>query len=90
MKKKLLIILVLLLSVTVITGCGKEKEKKEGKKTIVLKDSKKGYKTTFSRIINILIHITGGKHRSWQTHSLDIWTWYSLFYDNLSFVFKRT
>ncbi len=37
-----------------------------------------GYKTTFSRIINILIHITGGKHRSWQTHSLDIWTWYSL------------
>lgn len=22
--------------------------------------------------MNILIHITGGKHRSWQTHSLDI------------------
>ena len=37
-----------------------------------------GYKTTFSRIINILIHITGGKHRSWQTHSLDIWTWFTL------------
>lgn len=31
-----------------------------------------GDKTTVKRIINMLIHITGGKHRSWQTHSIDI------------------
>lgn len=30
-------------------------------------------KTTINWIINKLIHITGGKHRSWQTHSIDIW-----------------
>lgn len=30
-------------------------------------------KTTVNWIINKLIHITGGKHRSWQTHSIDIW-----------------
>lgn len=29
-------------------------------------------KTTPNKIINTLIHITGGKHRSWQTHSIDI------------------
>lgn len=29
-------------------------------------------KTTSNFIINKLIHMTGGKHRSWQTHSLDI------------------
>ena len=29
-------------------------------------------KTVPSWIINKMIHITGGKHRSWQTHSLDI------------------
>lgn len=29
-------------------------------------------KTMLNKIINVLIHITGGKHRSWQTHSLDI------------------
>lgn len=29
-------------------------------------------KTTINWIINKLIHITGGKHRSWQTHSIDI------------------
>lgn len=29
-------------------------------------------KTLFNRILNFLIHITGGKHRSWQTHSLDL------------------
>lgn len=29
-------------------------------------------KTTMNRIINALIHLTGGKHRSWQTHSIDI------------------
>lgn len=29
-------------------------------------------KTTTNWIINKLIHITGGKHRSWQTHSWDI------------------
>lgn len=30
-------------------------------------------KTLFNRILNVLIHITGGVHRSWQTHSFDIW-----------------
>ena len=29
-------------------------------------------KTTLNKIINTLIHVTGGKHRSWQTHSIDI------------------
>jgi len=29
-------------------------------------------KTYINKIINTLIHITGGKHRSWQTHSWDI------------------
>lgn len=29
-------------------------------------------KTKLKWVINKLIHITGGKHRSWQTHSLDI------------------
>lgn len=29
-------------------------------------------KTTINHILNVLIHITGGKHRSWQTHSWDI------------------
>lgn len=29
-------------------------------------------KTTLTWIINKLIHLTGGKHRSWQTHSIDI------------------
>lgn len=29
-------------------------------------------KTVINRIINIIIHTTGGKHRSWQTHSVDI------------------
>lgn len=29
-------------------------------------------KTLFNRILNFLIHLTGGKHRSWQTHSLDL------------------
>lgn len=31
-----------------------------------------GEKTFFTKIVNWIIHITGGKHRSWQTHSLDI------------------
>lgn len=31
-----------------------------------------GVKTVPNKIINTLIHITGGKHRSWQTHSIDI------------------
>lgn len=30
-------------------------------------------KTIVNRVINFIIHSTGGKHRSWQTHSLDIW-----------------
>lgn len=29
-------------------------------------------KTVPNKIINTLIHWTGGKHRSWQTHSIDI------------------
>lgn len=29
-------------------------------------------KTVPNKIINTLIHATGGKHRSWQTHSIDI------------------
>lgn len=29
-------------------------------------------KTFLNKIINVLIHATGGKHRSWQTHSIDI------------------
>lgn len=35
-------------------------------------------KTIVKRIINILIHITGGKHRSWQTHSIDICTYFTI------------
>lgn len=34
-------------------------------------------KTVINKIINTLIHATGGKHRSWQTHSLDICAVYS-------------
>lgn len=29
-------------------------------------------KNIINRIINVIIHVTGGKHRSWQTHSWDI------------------
>ena len=29
-------------------------------------------KTVPNKIINTIIHMTGGKHRSWQTHSIDI------------------
>ncbi len=29
-------------------------------------------KNGFTRIMNFLIRVTGGKHRSWQTHSLDL------------------
>lgn len=35
-------------------------------------------KTLINKVINTLIHATGGKHRSWQTHSLDICLIYSL------------
>lgn len=35
-------------------------------------------KTTINRIINFIIHLTGGKHRSWQTHSIDICAWFTL------------
>lgn len=31
-----------------------------------------GNKTVTTKVINTLIHVTGGKHRSWQTHSIDI------------------
>lgn len=37
-----------------------------------------GDKTTLNKIINAIIHITGGKHRSWQTHSIDICLVYSV------------
>ena len=29
-------------------------------------------KTSLNKVINVIIHVTGGKHRSWQTHSIDI------------------
>lgn len=35
-------------------------------------------KNTLNWIINKLIHITGGTHRSWQTHSLDICTYFTI------------
>lgn len=35
-------------------------------------------KTTLNRIINFIIHITGGRHRSWQTHSIDICVYYTV------------
>lgn len=31
-----------------------------------------------NKIINTIIHMTGGKHRSWQTHSIDICTAFTL------------
>lgn len=34
-------------------------------------------KTIPNKIINTLIHLTGGKHRSWQTHSIDICAWFT-------------
>lgn len=30
-------------------------------------------KTMLNKVVNFIIHKTGGKHRSWQTHSFDIW-----------------
>lgn len=30
-------------------------------------------KTILNKVINTIIHITKGTHRSWQTHSIDIW-----------------
>lgn len=30
-------------------------------------------KTILNKVINTIIHLTGGVHRSWQTHSWDIW-----------------
>ena len=38
-----------------------------------------GDKTIVKRLINILIHITGGKHRSWQTHSIDLCAYSTIF-----------
>ena len=35
-------------------------------------------KTATNKIINTLIHVTGGKHRSWQTHSIDICAVYTV------------
>lgn len=35
-------------------------------------------KTVPNKIINTIISITGGKHRSWQTHSIDICTIFTL------------
>jgi membrane-bound metal-dependent hydrolase YbcI (DUF457 family) len=37
-----------------------------------------GNKTVPNKIINVLIHATGGKHRSWQTHSIDICAWFTV------------
>lgn len=37
-----------------------------------------GDKTFLNRVINLLIHATGGKHRSWQTHSWDICLMFTL------------
>lgn len=37
-----------------------------------------GNKTVTTKVINTLIHVTGGKHRSWQTHSIDICTIFTL------------
>lgn len=39
-------------------------------------------KNAVNWVINKLIHITGGKHRSWQTHSIDI----TILYTILSFI----
>lgn len=36
-----------------------------------------GNKTVPNKIINTIIHLTGGKHRSWQTHSIDICAWFT-------------
>jgi membrane-bound metal-dependent hydrolase YbcI (DUF457 family) len=35
-------------------------------------------KTVVNKIINFIIHATGGKHRSWQTHSADICAWFTI------------
>lgn len=35
-------------------------------------------KTVVNKIINVIIHITGGKHRSWQTHSIDICVYFTV------------
>jgi len=35
-------------------------------------------KTILNKVINTLIHVTGGKHRSWQTHSIDIVVIYTI------------
>lgn len=35
-------------------------------------------KTVTNKILNVLIRCTGGKHRSWQTHSIDICTVYTI------------
>ena len=45
-------------------------------------------KTYINKIINTIIHITGGKHRSWQTQSWDIcliFTMFSYFIPNILF-----
>lgn len=34
-------------------------------------------KNTITHICNKLIHLTGGKHRSWQTHSIDICAYFT-------------
>ena len=47
-------------------------------------------KTTITWIINKIIHITGGKHRSWQTHSWDICIYWSISCYFLSYIlFKK-
>lgn len=45
-----------------------------------------GVKTVPNWIINKIIHITGGKHRSWQTHSIDICAWFTVLAINLPII----
>lgn len=43
-------------------------------------------KTVINRILNFIIRHTGGKHRSWQTHSIDICLWFTV----LSYIIPLT
>ena len=45
-----------------------------------------GVKTVPNWIINKIIHITGGKHRSWQTHSIDICALFTVLAINLPII----
>ena len=45
-----------------------------------------GVKTVPNWIINKIKHITGGKHRSWQTHRIDICAWFTVLAINLPII----